>query len=105
MHTNKQTNIYKYYIYIYINHIKSYCTSSLCEYVCGGNYNFLGMDFVGLLEGRISTPWTPTVAGSLDTSQFDAEFTSMQPTSASTTAYFVYIYKYVCSHVDYLGLN
>lgn len=40
---------------------------------------FSDVDWVGLLEGRIPAPWTPHVSGSLDTSQFDQEFTSMLP--------------------------
>ena len=40
---------------------------------------FNDVDWVGLLEGRIPAPWTPNVSGSLDTSQFDQEFTSMLP--------------------------
>ena len=31
------------------------------------------------MAGRIIPPWTPTVVGSMDTSQFDLEFTSMLP--------------------------
>jgi hypothetical protein len=41
---------------------------------------FTGMDFVALYGGRITPPWAPNFAGSLDVSQFDQEFTSMQPT-------------------------
>ena len=37
------------------------------------------MDFESLAAGRIIPPWTPTVVGSIDTSQFDLEFTSMLP--------------------------
>ena len=37
------------------------------------------IDFDSLASGRIIPPWTPCVAGSIDTSQFDLEFTSMQP--------------------------
>ena len=37
------------------------------------------MDFEALAAGRIIPPWTPTVVGSMDTSQFDMEFTSMLP--------------------------
>ena len=37
------------------------------------------MDFESLAAGRIIPPWTPTVVGSMDTSQFDMEFTSMLP--------------------------
>lgn len=40
---------------------------------------FSDIDWVGLLAGRIPSPWTPHVSGSLDTSQFDQEFTSMLP--------------------------
>jgi len=40
---------------------------------------FVGTDWVALEAGRITPPWTPLVAGSLDTSQFDQEFTSMMP--------------------------
>jgi hypothetical protein len=50
---------------------------------------FAGMDFVALYSGRITPPWTPVVAGSLDTSQFDQEFTSMQPTG---TIFCVFIF-------------
>jgi hypothetical protein len=41
------------------------------------------MDWEGLLNGRIAPPWRPTVVGSIDTSQFDQEFTSMQPVGKS----------------------
>ena len=41
---------------------------------------FHDVDWVGLVQGRVMPPWSPTVAGSLDTSQFDEEFTSMMPT-------------------------
>lgn len=34
---------------------------------------------VNLATGKMPSPWIPTVAGSLDTSQFDSEFTSMMP--------------------------
>ena len=37
------------------------------------------IDFESLAAGRIIPPWTPTVVGSMDTSQFDMEFTSMLP--------------------------
>lgn len=40
---------------------------------------FVDVDWDGLYHGRITSPWTPTVNGSLDTSQFDQEFTSMHP--------------------------
>lgn len=40
---------------------------------------FIGTDWVALEAGQIVSPWTPLVAGSLDTSQFDQEFTSMMP--------------------------
>ena len=40
---------------------------------------FSDIDWTGLATGRMPTPWTPTVVGSLDTSQFDQEFTSMNP--------------------------
>lgn len=38
---------------------------------------FAFIDWQALLKGRMKPPWRPNVAGSLDTSQFDAEFTSM----------------------------
>ena len=41
------------------------------------------MDFESLAAGRIIPPWTPTVVGSMDTSQFDLEFTSMLPVGES----------------------
>jgi serine/threonine protein kinase len=40
---------------------------------------FAGMDWKVLASGKAQTPWQPTVSGSLDTSQFDQEFTSMMP--------------------------
>lgn len=40
---------------------------------------FAGIDWAELATGKMPSPWVPTVAGSLDTSQFDQEFTSMMP--------------------------
>ncbi len=40
---------------------------------------FHDVDWSGLQAGSINPPWVPMVAGSLDTSQFDQEFTSMMP--------------------------
>ena len=40
---------------------------------------FRCVDWQALREGRLSPPWAPCVDGSLDVSQFDNEFTSMQP--------------------------
>jgi serine/threonine protein kinase len=40
---------------------------------------FSDIDWDALAKGSISAPWVPTVSGSLDTSQFDNEFTSMNP--------------------------
>eukprot|EP01032_Pedospumella_encystans_P031243 gene31243-35266_t len=40
---------------------------------------FRGIDWASLAAGKIPSPWIPTVAGSLDTSLFDTEFTSMMP--------------------------
>jgi len=40
---------------------------------------FADMDWEELNKGTLNTPWVPTVSGSLDTSQFDQEFTSMNP--------------------------
>lgn len=37
------------------------------------------VDWAELASGSMSPPWVPDVAGSLDTSQFDQEFTSMMP--------------------------
>ena len=42
---------------------------------------FNAMDWDGLANGRVSPPWSPAVASSMDTSQFDLEFTSMLPIS------------------------
>ena len=41
---------------------------------------FREIDWSRLSAGNVIPPWSPQVAGSLDTSQFDAEFTSMVPT-------------------------
>ena len=38
---------------------------------------FQRVDWDALLDGTAAPPWQPTVVGSLDTSQFDREFTSM----------------------------
>jgi serine/threonine protein kinase len=40
---------------------------------------FRATDWAELSKGNISSPWVPTVSGSLDTSQFDEEFTGMMP--------------------------
>ena len=40
---------------------------------------FADIDWKNLEKGNVPAPWTPTVYGSLDTSQFDQEFTSMNP--------------------------
>jgi hypothetical protein len=46
-------------------------------------FTLAGIDWAGLLAGRVVPPWKPAVIGSLDTSQFDQEFTSMQPVGES----------------------
>jgi serine/threonine protein kinase len=46
---------------------------------------FASIDWEALLECRIPPPWTPAVASSLDTSQFDAEFTNMPLVSPKDT--------------------
>ena len=40
---------------------------------------FAGLDWKSLEKGNVPAPWAPSVYGSLDTSQFDQEFTSMNP--------------------------
>jgi len=40
---------------------------------------FGDVDWDALLKGQVLVPWQPDVVGSLDTSQFDPEFTSMLP--------------------------
>lgn len=40
---------------------------------------FSGLDWNLLYHGHIPPPWAPKFAGSLDTSQFDQEFTSIDP--------------------------
>lgn len=40
---------------------------------------FNGLDWDLLYRGDIPPPWAPKFAGSLDTSQFDQEFTSIDP--------------------------
>jgi len=42
-----------------------------------GHPFFTSLDWEELAQGRLAPPWEPTVVGSLDTSQFDREFTSM----------------------------
>lgn len=41
---------------------------------------FHAFDWTHLADGTLPPPWVPAVVGSLDTSQFDQEFTSMMPT-------------------------
>ena len=38
---------------------------------------FADINWEALMNGQLPPPWEPTVTGSLDTSQFDREFTSM----------------------------
>jgi hypothetical protein len=45
---------------------------------------FAPIDWNALLMCRVPPPWVPTVSGSMDTSQFDAEFTSMPIVSPSS---------------------
>lgn len=45
---------------------------------------FAGVNWAELAEGNTPPPWQPPVVGSLDTSQFDQEFTSMMPIGKST---------------------
>ncbi len=40
---------------------------------------FQDINWTLLATGTMLPPWTPVVAGSVDTSQFDLEFTSMNP--------------------------
>jgi protein-serine/threonine kinase len=40
---------------------------------------FADIDWDALNTGNLTSPWVPAVVGSLDTSQFDQEFTSMNP--------------------------
>lgn len=47
---------------------------------------FAELDWDALLACRIPSPWKPTIAGSMDTSQFDAEFTSMPIVSPRSRA-------------------
>jgi len=42
-----------------------------------GHAFFAKVDWDALLDGGVAVPWEPTVVGSLDTSQFDREFTSL----------------------------
>ncbi len=45
---------------------------------------FYGLDWDLLYNGHIPPPWAPKFAGSLDTSQFDQEFTSIEPVGTSS---------------------
>jgi serine/threonine protein kinase len=47
---------------------------------------FRTIDWKALLNGKIPAPWVPAVASSMDTSQFDAEFTNMPVHSPSSRA-------------------
>ena len=48
---------------------------------------FSDINWERLASGNIIPPWNPGVAGSLDTSQFDVEFTSMLPTGMKASYY------------------
>lgn len=48
---------------------------------------FRDIDWAQLATGKMPSPWIPTVAGSLDTSQFDQEFTSMLPVGKYQTLF------------------
>lgn len=45
---------------------------------------FASIDWEKLQRGDVTPPWTPTITGNQDTSQFDAEFTSMPIFSPSS---------------------
>lgn len=45
---------------------------------------FHPVDWKSLMNGSIPAPWIPTVTGSMDTSQFDTEFTNMPIVSPSS---------------------
>jgi len=47
---------------------------------------FAELDWDALLACRIPSPWKPVITGSMDTSQFDAEFTSMPIVSPRSRA-------------------
>lgn len=49
---------------------------------------FQDMDWVSLATGKMTPPWVPTIAGSLDTSLFDDEFTSMLPVGKGLVLFF-----------------
>jgi len=51
---------------------------------------FKPLDFDALLDLTIAPPWTPDVVGSLDTSQFDREFTSLPIHSPNTQKPFLH---------------
>ena len=38
---------------------------------------FADLSWDGLMRGEVSPPWDPQISGSMDTSQFDNEFTNM----------------------------
>ena len=56
---------------------------------------FQTVDWAAYLQLRVPPPWRPSVAGSVDTSQFDQEFTSMQPAGtfllSSSSSRFIFI--------------
>lgn len=54
---------------------------------------FADMDWKLLATGNMPPPWVPTMVGSLDTSQFDQEFTSMLPIGKfSHGVYHIYLH-------------
>mmetsp|Transcript_12734 Transcript_12734/g.16737 ORF Transcript_12734/g.16737 Transcript_12734/m.16737 type:complete len:627 (-) Transcript_12734:402-2282(-) len=50
---------------------------------------FAEIDWVKLSNGEVPTPWQPSVCGSLDTSQFDREFTSMPIISPEAKSHYI----------------
>ena len=56
---------------------------------------FRDVAWTDLYDGKVQPPWTPTFVGSLDTSQFDQEFTSMMPIgkrALDSSKYHLYMY-------------
>lgn len=62
---------------------------------------FADISWSKLAKGEIAPPWNPTLSGSLDTSQFDAEFTNMpicSPGSMQVSSSFGHIFIFISSN-------
>lgn len=66
---------------------------------------FAEIDWKKLANGDIAPPWNPTLTGSLDTSQFDAEFTNMPICSPSSMQVSFFLFYFMWGRFDSYFMN